>query len=52
MSRYIAPHDSNLYYEVHRFYYFAIISLYNAQFSLTLIYQTHLEAIFIALVHR
>ena len=52
MSRYIAPYDSNLYYAVRLFYYFAITNSYNAQFSLTLIDQTHLEAIFIALLHR
>ena len=52
MSCYIAPYDSNLYYVVRRFYYFAITSLYNAQFSLTLNDLTLLEAIFIALLRR
>ena len=49
MSRYIAPYDTNLYYAVRHFYYFAITSLYNAQFSLTIKDQTYLGAIFIAL---
>ena len=47
-----SPYDSNLYYAVRRFYCFAIISSYNAQFSLTLNDLTLLEAIFIALLHR
>ena len=51
MSRYIAPCDSNLYYVVCHFYYFAITSSYNAQISLTINDLTHLEAIFIALLH-
>ena len=42
----------DLYYAVRRFYYFAITSLYNAQFYRTLIDPTHLEAFFIALLHR
>ena len=46
------PYDSNLYYAVCHFYYFAITSSYNAQFSLTLNDLTLLEAIFIALWHR
>ena len=46
------PYDSNLYYAVRHFYCFAIISSYNAQFSLTLNDITLLEAIFIALFHR
>ena len=49
MPRYIAPYDSNLYYAVRRFYYFAITSSYNAQFSLTIKDQTYLGAIFTAL---
>ena len=52
MSRYIASYDRNLYYAIRRFYFFAITSLYNAQFSLTLNDLTPLEAIFIALLHR
>ena len=42
----------DLSYAVHRFYYFAITNLYNAQFSLTLNDPTHLEANFIALLHH
>jgi hypothetical protein len=49
MSCYIAPYDGNLYYAVCRFYYFAITSSYNVQFSFTIKDQTYLGAIFIAL---
>ena len=42
----------DLYYAVRLFYYLAITSSYNAQFSLTLNDQTHLEANFIAFLHR
>ena len=47
---YISPYDSNLYYAVRSFYYFAITSPYNI--SLALNDQTHLETILIALLHR
>ena len=46
-SLYIAPYDMNLYYAVHSFYYFAITSSYNAQFSLTIKDRTYLGAFFI-----
>ena len=49
-SCYIAPYDSNLYYAVRRFYYFAIISSYNAQFSLTLIDQNTFRSNFYCLI--
>jgi hypothetical protein len=51
MSCYIAPYDGNLIMQSVAFI-FAITSLYNAQFSLTLIDPTFLEAIFIAFLHR
>jgi hypothetical protein len=51
MSRYIAPYDGNLIMQSVAFI-FAITSSYNAQFSLTLIDPTFLEAIFIAFLHR
>ena len=50
MSRYVAPNDSNLYYAVRHFYYFAIISSYSAQFSLTLIDQNTFRSNFYCLI--